>query len=91
MGDNFKWNGENLSEIISELYSKKQMLNNQSQRLASIRTKMGNIWRGNEYKKAEARILETERALGIAIADVSKQINYLEQKNNSFSNIRSGL
>ena len=91
MGDSFKWNEGNLNELISELNSKKEALSNQSQSLATLRTKIGNVWRGNEYKKAEARILETEKALSNAIDDVSRQITYLEQKNNAFSNIRSGL
>ena len=52
---------------------------------------MGNIWRGNEYQKAKMRIDETAKTLANAISDVSRQITYLEQKNASFANIRSGL
>lgn len=91
MGDSFKWNEGNLSAIISELKQKRQELENQNQQLLALEVKMGNIWRGNEYQKAKMRIDETAKTLANAISDVNRQITYLEQKNASFANIRSGL
>lgn len=91
MGDSFKWNEGNLSATISELKQKRQELENQQQQLLTLEAKMGNIWRGNEYQKAKMRIDETAKTLVNAISDVNRQITYLEQKNASFVNIRSGL
>lgn len=91
MRDSFSWNEENLNTIISELEQKKQELYNQSQQLSDLEVKISNIWRGNEYQKAKMRIDETAKTLVNAISDVNRQITYLEQKNASFVNIRSGL
>ena len=42
-------------------------------------------------QQAKMRIDETAKTLVNAISDVNRQITYLEQKNASFANIRSGL
>lgn len=91
MGDSFKWNQGNLADVISGLKEKKQKLVDEQQRLLELKGKIGSIWRGNEYQKAEDKINQTANALAKAIEDVSQQIIYLEKKNNSFSEIRSGL
>ena len=91
MGDSFKWNQGNLTDVISGLKEKRQKLVDEQQRLIELKGKMGSIWRGNEYQRAEDRINQTSNALAKAIEDVSQQIIYLEKKNNSFSEIRSGL
>jgi len=48
-------------------------------------------WSGDEYNKAEVKLLEIRKTLEKAISDQRQQKNYLVEKNNNFHGIVSGL
>ena len=48
-------------------------------------------WQGDEYNKAEVKLLEIRKTLETAISDQKQQRQYLVEKNNNFHGIVSGL
>ena len=48
-------------------------------------------WFGDEFNKAEPKLLEIEKTLNRAIEDNQKQMQYLSEKNSNFRGIVSGL
>ena len=48
-------------------------------------------WSGDEFNKAEVKLLEIRKTLEKAINDQRQQRNYLQEKNNNFHGIVTGL
>ena len=48
-------------------------------------------WAGDEFNKADVKLLEIRKTLITAINDQKQQRNYLIEKNNNFHNIVTGL
>lgn len=48
-------------------------------------------WSGDEFNKAEVKLLEIRKTLETAISDQKRQRNYLVEKNSNFHDIVSGL
>lgn len=48
-------------------------------------------WSGDEYSKAEPKLLEIRKTLETAISDLRTQRNFLDNKNQDFANQVSGL
>ena len=48
-------------------------------------------WSGNEFNKANEKLIEIEKTLNKAIEDQTKQRNFLENKNEDFASQVSGL
>ena len=48
-------------------------------------------WSGDEFNKADVKLMEIDKTLNMAIEDQKKQRNYLEGKNQDFASQVSGL
>ncbi|MBQ8891589.1 MAG: hypothetical protein IJ068_01845 [Bacilli bacterium] len=48
-------------------------------------------WAGDEFNKADPKLLEIRKTLQTAIEDNRKQMQYLSEKNSNFHGIVSGL
>ena len=48
-------------------------------------------WSGDEFNKANDKLLEIKKTLETAIADNEQQLVYLKQKNDEFARANSGL
>lgn len=85
------WNESKLRQMIERL---NQIIIKLEEKLETFNKNFDIIrrnWSGDEYNKAEQRLLAVKKSLETVLDDERRQKLYLTEKNNSFHDIVSGL
>ena len=87
----FVWNQQNLSEQIQRLKQNRSKLQGNLDEYEKQREVVKRNWSGDEFEKADVKMIEAIKTCRDTIDQLDQQIKYLENKNNNFSEIVSGL
>lgn len=85
------YNQSNFNELISRLDANIKKIEGEIETFNQNFDVIKANWSGDEFDKAEPKLMEIKTTLEKALNDQKSQKNYLETKNSDFAGIVSGL